>query len=201
MSGRTVGVVLLVAAVVLAGCTAPGGDGQPREGPAPVGATPSPGAATATDVASDSGVEGTTTPPNVTTPHNATTPNATTTPHNATTTAANTGSPPRNATPTPPNATPTRAAVDVPPPSVDVHLNCTTLRVTVTPEAWHYRMYLRYRDTVTDRQRRIAVGLFTGTVTDHFGPTDFVLLAVEVRVTGFGPVVRTRPTRCPDETE
>ncbi len=154
-----------------------------------MGATPSPGAATATDVASDSGVEGTTPP-------------------NATGTAPNTGSPPPNATAThpnaattPPNATPTRAAADVPPPSVDVHLNCTTLRVTVTPEAWHYRMYLRYRDTVTDRQRRIAVGPFTGTVTDHFGPTDFVLLAVEVRVTGFGPVVRTRPTRCPDETE
>lgn len=196
MSGRTVGVVLLVAVVLVAGCTAPGGDGQPREGPAPVGATPSPGAATATDVASDGGVSGTT-------PQNATTAAPTTRAtavHNATGTAPNAESTPPNATATPPDATPTRAAADVPPPSVDVHLNCTTLRVTVTPEAWHYRMYLRYRDTVTDRQRRIAVGLFTGTVTDHFGPTDFVLLAVEVRVTGFGPVVRTRPARCPDET-
>lgn len=187
MSGRTVGVVLLVAAVLLAGCTAPGGDGQPREGPAPVGATTT--NATTTNA--------TTAAPTTTATAAG---NVTTTPQNATGTAPNTESPPPNATAAPPNATPTRAAADVPPPSVDVRLNCTTLRVTVTPEAWHYRMYLRYRDTVTDRQRRIAVGLFTGTVTDHFGPTDFVLLAVEVRVTGFGPVVRTRPTHCPDET-
>lgn len=93
-------------------------------------------------------------------------------------------------------ATDTRAAGEVPPPEVDVLLNCTLLRVTVTPEAWHYRLYLRYRDTATGQQRRIAAGVFSGTVTDHFGRTDLVLVTVEVRVAGFGPVLRTRPTRC-----
>lgn len=154
-------VALVACAVLLAGCTAPGGSGEPRAGPGFGGESgTSPAGPDATPTAG---------------------PSATSTPANA--------SPTRNATPTP-------AAADVPPPEVTVRLNCTTLRVTVTPAVWHYRLYLRYLDTVTGKQRRIAAGFFTGTVTDHFGPTDFALVAVEVRVTGFGPVLRTRPTRC-----
>ncbi|MFC7202576.1 hypothetical protein ACFQJC_03555 [Haloferax namakaokahaiae] len=77
-----------------------------------------------------------------------------------------------------------------------VSLDCTDFSLRMEPASVEYYLGLLYRDEATDEVLRSSAGPLTGRVADSFGDTEFMLLEIDIQISGEQPATVYLPDRC-----
>ncbi|WP_410766597.1 hypothetical protein [Haloferax sp. DFSO60] len=77
-----------------------------------------------------------------------------------------------------------------------VSLDCTDFSLRMEPASVEYFLDLLYRDETTDEVQWSSAGPLTGRVTDSFGDTEFLLLEIDIQISGEPPAKVYLPDGC-----